>query len=243
MDIQDITFEQEKEYIEKLCSTWENSPQQLPKIPFMRLRTYLIFFFSIALSLQGYSQSSVLSTGNWYKLAVLERGIYKIDANTLSKLGISTSDIDPRNIAIYGNGGGGMLPQPNSTPRIDDLLENAILVSGENDGIFNNDDYILFYGNTPDKIVFNLQTEAFDYEKNLYSDTLFYFLTIKNNKGKRIETKANSGILGDIISSYQKFQFHEKDEFNQLGAGRRWVGERVSAGNNFTTNFNTENII
>ncbi len=31
MDIQDMTFEQEKEYIEKMCSTWKNSPKQTLK--------------------------------------------------------------------------------------------------------------------------------------------------------------------------------------------------------------------
>ena len=78
----------------------------------------------------SFAPNSVLSSGEWYKLAVTASGIHKIDKGVLQALGISTSNVDPRKIQVYGNGGG-MLPQPNSTPRPDDLQENSIMVAGE----------------------------------------------------------------------------------------------------------------
>ncbi|RMG23553.1 MAG: hypothetical protein D6730_14315, partial [Bacteroidetes bacterium] len=89
-----------------------------------------------------YASESVLSTGNWYKIGLTETGIYKIDQAFLSQLGINTGSIDPRNIRLYGNGGG-MLPQANAAFRHDDLVENAIEVVGEADGSFDPGDYIL----------------------------------------------------------------------------------------------------
>ncbi len=90
----------------------------------------------------------MLSTGDWYKIRVEESGIYKISYNDLQNYGIDPSSIDPRNIRIYGNGGG-MFPETTSDFRYDDLQENAIEVVGENDGVFNEEDYILFYGISP----------------------------------------------------------------------------------------------
>ena len=96
-----------------------------------------------------YRQNSVLASGDWYKIAVQQTGVYKITQANLSSMGINTSSIDPRNIRIYGNGGG-MLPEACDEPRYDDLMENAIFVMGESDGSFDQNDYILFYGESPD---------------------------------------------------------------------------------------------
>ena len=96
----------------------------------------------------NYSDKSVLSSGNWYKIAVQNTGIHKITYQDLSDMGIDPGSINPANIRIYGNGGG-MLPEINDAFRHDDLQENAILVAGEEDGQFNQNDYILFYGESP----------------------------------------------------------------------------------------------
>lgn len=189
------------------------------------------------------AQSSVLSSGDWYKIGVEQKGIYKIDASILQDLGINSNNIDPRYISIYGNGGGGMLPQSNSESRAYDLVENAIFVSGEADGIFDESDYILFYGNGPDKIEYDLDSDEFIYEKNLYSDTVYYFLTIKNSVGKRIDSRTDKGTGTTVVKSHQKISVYEKDLFNLISSGRQWFGENISSGNNFTSNFGSENLI
>ena len=89
--------------------------------------------------------NSVLLQGDWYKCAVANDGIFRIDYNWLRTAGINADQIDPRNIRIYG-GTTGMLPQANSTPRMQDLTELAIFVSGEADGKFDRQDFLLFYG-------------------------------------------------------------------------------------------------
>ncbi|MEL6844404.1 MAG: hypothetical protein AAFP02_14425, partial [Bacteroidota bacterium] len=79
------------------------------------------------MSAQDIADHSVLSEGTWYKLGVVETGMYKLDQAFLNSIGINTSGLDPRNIQIYGNGGG-MLPQANSVPVHDDLVQNAVVV-------------------------------------------------------------------------------------------------------------------
>lgn len=105
--------------------------------------------FQIGLTATVFAQtSSVLSTGLWIKLGINEDGIYKITHTDLQSYGINPATLDPGKIRIFGNGGG-MLPQKINTPRVKDLNEVAIKVIGEEDGIFNVNDFILFYANGP----------------------------------------------------------------------------------------------
>ena len=103
------------------------------------------------------AQSSVLQSGPWYKVAVEKRGIYKINYDQFKKMGFDPGS-DPRKIRIYGNAGG-MLPQRNSEARPDDLSENSIFVSGEDDGVFDKDDYILFFAEGPDNVQLRCKTK------------------------------------------------------------------------------------
>lgn len=83
-------------------------------------------------------------TGIWYKIAVEKDGIYKIDKSFLEGCGINTNGLNPDHIHIFGNGEG-MLPENNSVPRLDDLVENSIYVKGDTDGKFDEGDYLMFY--------------------------------------------------------------------------------------------------
>ena len=125
---------------------------------------------------------SVLANGDWFKLGVSQTGIYKIDVAYLSSIGINTSMLDPTKIQIYGNGGG-MLPQSNSAVRLDDLVENAIFINEDGNGIFDNNDYILFYGESPHTWTYNSSSKIYTHELNLYSDQNFYFLTYNQQGG------------------------------------------------------------
>ncbi|MFY0651596.1 MAG: type IX secretion system sortase PorU [Cyclobacteriaceae bacterium] len=198
------------------------------------MKQFIFFFALICLqttSVSGQKSNSVLQNGEWFKIGVLEKGIYKIDREYLSSLGLSPDNIDPRNIALYGNGANGMLPQANSASRPDDLLENAILISGESDGKFDEGDFILFFGNSPDLISYNTEDDSFLYEKNLYSDTTFYFLTIKESQGKRIAVRSNAGIDLPKTTTGQFVYTYELDETNLIRGGRHWFGERFSSSN------------
>lgn len=203
------------------------------------MRRILPFFFLLGIQL-GLAQSSVLSTGTWYKIGIVETGIYKIDLNTLSALGVS-STVDPRKIKVYGNGIKGVLPQPNSENRPIDLIENAIVVAGESDGSFDANDYILFYGVGPDKE--NWTAAGFEYEKNFYSDTAYYFLNISGANGKRVGTKADLGGTPSLtVSTFNDFITFEEDQINLISSGRGWYGETLSSGESQSFNYQIDGL-
>jgi len=172
-----------------------------------------------------YSQSSVLASGEWFKLGVTQSGIQKITYQNLKNLGLDVDDIDPRNLRLYGNGAG-QLPFLNSSARLDDLMENAIYVEGEADGQFNQDDYILFFGQKQVTWTYNTAAGIFTHSVNEYSDTTYYFLTSSMPSGKRIQQRASSSSAPtQTITSFDERDFHEADIYNFLKSGREWYGE------------------
>jgi hypothetical protein len=124
--------------------------------------------------------NSVLSSGNWHRFYVEKSGIYRVSKQFLQSLGMNVN-VDPRNIKIYG-AGGRMVPLLNSTPYPIDLEENAIQFIGESDGVFNDNDYILFYAEGVD--VWNRESLT---SVNLFSDRAYYYVTSSGGSGKRIQ--------------------------------------------------------
>ncbi|OEK00021.1 hypothetical protein BFP97_00160 [Roseivirga sp. 4D4] len=164
-----------------------------------------------------------------------EPGVYKIDHNTLNELGFTPAELDPRNIAIYG-ATGGMLPQSLSTDRPSDLVENAIRVEGEEDGIFNENDFILFYVDQVDNTNYDEQSGSFEVTKNLYATKNYYFITVKDMNAKRQNTLDNLGTNHPKLDWYNRLIYHEVDEVNLLSSGREWLGEQFNTQNTRTFN-------
>jgi hypothetical protein len=190
----------------------------------------LLYLFLLITSFFGGSQSSnsVLSSGTWYKFAIDTTGVFKIDANFLRNLGINTNSINPNNIKIYGNGGK-TLPELASDFRYSDLQENAIYINGGEDGSFDNNDYILFYGIGPHSWTTDITNETASHVQNIYTDKAYYFIHIGNSPGKRINNESSvSGTPVTTINSYDDFIFYEKEDVSLLAVGRLWFGESFS---------------
>lgn len=192
---------------------------------------------SIAVENFNTIQNSVLATGDWYRFYVEKSGVYKVTRAFLSQLGMNTN-VDPRRIKIYGNGGR-MIPLLNSIEYPADLTENAIQFVGEEDGIFNPEDYILFYAEGMD----NWNTESSTH-LNLYEDKSYYYVTSNGGIGKRI------GILNEpdgagttLLNQFDDYQFHERDLNNIGRIGRTWYGEQISTQNPLALTFNFRNIV
>lgn len=170
----------------------------------------------------GGRQNSVLANGNWYKFRTNKTGVHKISYSNLQSMGVNVGSIDPRNIRIYGNGAG-MLPEANSQPAYDQLMENAIQVIGEEDGSFDSGDYILLYGEAPTTWTYFPGDETFHHVFNVYSDYTFYFLTADLGPGKRIETQNSGSLEPNItVTTTNDYDFHEIDAVNLVGTGRKW---------------------
>ncbi|WP_422105814.1 type IX secretion system sortase PorU [Winogradskyella sp.] len=182
--------------------------------------------------------NSVLSTGDWYKFYIEETGVFQLTRGFLNSLGINTNSVDPRTIKIYGNGGR-MLPLLNSANYPFDVVENAVRFVGEEDGSFDNGDYILFYGEGPTTYSEESQTNI-----NLYTDKTYYYVNISPGNGKRIQTMPTIDAPADfLIDTFQDYQFYEVDEHNLAKLGRRWFGDEFDIENQRVYNFQFPNLV
>jgi hypothetical protein len=182
--------------------------------------------------------NSVLATGNWYKFKVEKTGVHRIDRSFLQDLGMNVDGINARNLKIYGHGGK-TLPFLNSENTFFDLPENAIQVIGEEDGSFDSGDFILFYGIST--LGYDLQNDT---HENPYADEAYYYVTVGDTPGLRVQTMTEPSQGPDhIIDSFHDYKFHEVNEDSPGKVGRRWYGNRFDIENEQSYEFDFPNII
>lgn len=170
-------------------------------------------------------ENSVLATGNWYKIKSAASGVHRITYNDLEQMGINAGNINPRNIRLYGHGGG-MLPEENDAFYHVDLVEMPVLVSGENNGQFNQGDQILFYGRGPVTWDYNATSGYFEHNNHHYEDFTYYFLTTDLGPGKRMQAaEIPQGPVDQTLTDFLDYQVYEQDLVNLINMGRTWYGE------------------
>ncbi len=182
---------------------------------------------SLFLIPSAYAQTpSVLASGAWYRLAVAQSGVYRIDAKWLRKMGINPATLNPRHLQIYGNGGK-MLPQRNADARPGDLIQNAIWVKGEEDNRFDDSDALYFYAEGPRTVQYDSLQKGFVHQINLYSDSSYYYLTAGTQPGLRIAALPSQNNNGPLVNQFDDYWFHEQENTNLLQSGREWWGEYI----------------
>jgi len=159
----------------------------------------------------GFSQNYNWITPNktYLKMYVADDGIYRITRNEFTSSGINTSNIDPRTVKVYYKG-----------------FEVPCYFEGEQDGSFDANDYIDFYGKrNSGGITTTYQASfgptAFDYTTdeyyNLYSDTSAYWIGWDGANGLRY-TISNYTVQNDYGLNYSSEKIHlEVDSVYSLG--------------------------
>lgn len=193
--------------------------------------------FTLLLAQRQYATQSVLAAGNCYKLSTKIEGIYKVDVSFLNSLGINTNNLASASIQLFGNGGK-MLNENNSVYPLDDVTENAIEMFDGGDGVFNGNDFFLFYGQSPDNWLKDSINQKFIHQKNIYADSVIYFIKIGNN-GKRINSSNTISTANKFVTSFNERYFYEHDLINFLNSGKEWFGEEFSSlpGNSLSRSF------
>ena len=182
--------------------------------------------------------NSVLNSGEWYKFYVDTTGVFKLTKNFIERLGVNVNNVDPRSIKIYGNGGA-MIPYSNSVAQPFDVKENAIKFIGEEDGVFNNEDYILFYAVGPKG--YNVESDT---HINCYTDKTYYYINVSSGNGKRIQSMLEpTGEVDLVIDTFEDYAYYEKDIHNLATIGRRWFGDRFDIENEKTFSFDFPDLV
>jgi len=180
----------------------------------------IILFLLSDFCILGSDPSSVMASGEWYKITVEQDGIYRITYSELVSLGVT----DPANVRIYGSGGA-MLPETADQNSKNDLQEIPIWMQTKNDGVFQNGDYILFYGQGPAIWKYNHEKQEFEHSLHLWDNLSYYFITSKPG-GKRITLEAlTQEPVTNHVTAFDEHLYDEKKLINLIKSGRYWYGE------------------
>ena len=164
-----------------------------------------IFYLFILSANFAFAQNFNWITPNkaYLKMYVAEDGIYRINKSDFTNSGINTASIDPRTVKVYFKG--------NQIP---------IYFFGEQDGVFNDNDYFDFYGqrnyggNTisyKESGSTNIPDYTTNEYYNLYSDTSIYWVGWDGANGLRFTDYNNSSTVPYSLNYfYSPLQF-EKD--------------------------------
>ncbi len=172
--------------------------------------------------------NSKLSSGNWFRIRIDEEGIYKLDYNFLKSKGIDLTGYDPRTIQIFSNGGRMLSERPEDFRDVD-LIENAILVIGEEDGRFDASDFIILYAPSTKGWEFDTLTRTIRHYYHHYSDFNYLWLTFGQASGKRMNVKVSLNNSPDsIVTSATGYILHREFKKNLASTGRRWFGDEFN---------------
>ncbi|OQY76661.1 MAG: hypothetical protein B6D45_03375, partial [Ignavibacteriales bacterium UTCHB3] len=172
--------------------------------------------------------STVLSSGKWFRFEAPEEGFYRIKYDQLSNYGINPATVNPKTIKIYNNGGY-VLSENINDPRPDDLQELAIIVKGEEDGRFDANDEIIFYGRGVSFWYYDNTAKRMKRNQHPYSEHNYYWITSDGAPGKRIGTKPSvQEGTNNILETTHAYDFVDDDKINLGETGRYFVGDEFS---------------
>ena len=174
---------------------------------------------------------SVLATGRWYMISVVESGIHKLTYEQLREIGLQ----DPSSVRVCGTGAV-LLPEQFSSGYTDDLEALPIYFHKGEDGIFGPGDYILFYAKGPVSWNFDEVSGMYLQRLHSYSWKGYYFLTDSQGaSGSPGEAQLSTGPPTHTVTSYDYRDFREDETYNLIHSGREWFGDLYNV--NLTGNY------
>ncbi|MFM6995272.1 MAG: type IX secretion system sortase PorU [Sediminibacterium sp.] len=185
------------------------------------------FLIGCCCSLPGWGQVGMLSKGNWIKITVPEEGVYQLTGAQFRAVGM-TGKVNANQIQMFGMDVAHLQEKvPMGFP--DSLTELAIEVQDGGDGIFDDQDKMLFYAQGKYKWARSNVYEAPIRQKITSKDSLYFFLRVGVN-GKRIASHAGSNVASKLVQTFPANWLIEKDSINILSSGKVWLGDPMGIG-------------
>jgi len=170
--------------------------------------------------------------GEWIQFFLENDGITSISHSQLNNTASNILNKDPRSFSIFMNNELGRSRTQLINQEIpSNLVELGILITGEEDGVFDLEDKIIFYGRGPSG--FNFSENELEWHQNIYFNTNSCWIFIpedENLRGKRVQQSPQPET--GIVIDYGLSKIHlESDLINLEASGTEWVSNSIISGN------------
>ncbi|MAS39012.1 MAG: hypothetical protein CMB84_03330 [Flammeovirgaceae bacterium] len=182
------------------------------------------------------SNNSILKEGNWIKIGITESGVYKVDLDFFKTHNLYDVSIDPNKIQIFGSGYNGPIPQLNSKSNLFQPVEIETSFIGNDDNHLDEGEYLFFYLQSSDKLLYDSINNLMTSKKNIYTDTAYYLLSYNSLENKSIIDNDNITDYDSVSSHGNYFYHYENDRFSIIQSGREWFGKIFSSGESYNIN-------
>ncbi|MFN4123651.1 MAG: C25 family cysteine peptidase, partial [Flavobacteriales bacterium] len=196
---------------------------------------FLTLLLTMPLQAQNFGNNWIDYSQKYYKIKVWQDGVYRINYTIISQAIPELSSIDPRSFQLFARG-----------------EEQHIFVSGEDDGSFDENDFIEFFGRKNDGYfdtqLYPQPSDQTNKRYSLFTDTLVYYLTwnsSQNNRRLTLETDNNFNAYGNAASWFWREVYFERVSnyyFGRTNAinstdpeytrGEGWNGPNIAAPQN-----------
>ena len=175
-------------------------------------------------------EQSVLADGTIFKIPVLTEGIYKVDRQLLTELGVDADAVEPNRVQVFSNGGSA-LPAANASPRIPDLAEVPTRISGGGDGSFGSSDAVEIYLSGTTSWTYDSTDATWDHTTNPFSETNYVFLKIGTSNSRQVSTADAASVqsptpvsvvTGRYVNDFDVFMWSREH-----GSGHTWVSNPI----------------
>lgn len=168
-------------------------------------------------------QGMKFTDGQWIRLRVSGDGVYKITGADFKNAGINLNGKNPQNLSVFTHQGA-MLPEM-SRSAFHGTREIPVYVEDGNDGVFGNEDFVVFYASAPHNWIY--ASGQWRHQVHFYDDYTYLYAGFGNAPGKRITNTSFQGTPDVIVNKTEWMIFHEKDLENPIHMGRTWLGEKM----------------
>ena len=151
------------------------------------------------------------SETTWLRINVRDNGMFRISGRDLVEAGISLDLIDPKTFRLHYGGGRPLDRDRLSAPT--ERKEKGVVVEDGADNRFDIDDYLLFYGEAPQRWIYDEKQEVFEWQDNEYTHYNSYWLGFGGPNGLRQSIVNNISSNPETVTpkSY-RVRVHLEDE-------------------------------
>ncbi|MCK5136144.1 MAG: type IX secretion system sortase PorU [Bacteroidales bacterium] len=171
-----------------------------------------------------WATGSVLASGDWFRISVLQTGMHKLTYEKLQEIGLQ----NPASVRVYGSGAR-LLPENFSAGHVDDLRSIPVHMHRGSDGMFGPGDHILFYAQGPASWNYVEEDDMFIHRLHPYSWKGYYFLTdSKGSVHTPEEAELSTEAPAHTVSEYDFRWYFEEETYNLIKSGRKWYGDNFN---------------